>query len=309
VNAGAAFQSNRDLEKRSIQQEQPMARAAGGTSRRPKLGQNFLTDRSAAARIVDALGDVSQSTVIEIGPGRGVLTDLLVGHAKHVIAIELDRVLGAQLRMKYAHRSGIEILEGDVLDIDFDSLLRRPRVAGQVNQPFIGPARVVGNLPYYITSPILQHLFSFDQLISIIVILVQREVADRITAKAGNRQYGLLSATVQFYARVEKLFTLPPGAFSPPPKVHSTLLRLTIEPQEESLGVRAADFLDFLKLSFGQKRKTLINNLKSRYPEAEIKAALQKAGVKPDARAEALPLAKAAAVLKTLTPSGDRVIG
>ena len=278
-----------------------MARTAAGSSRqRPKLGQNFLTNRNAAERIVEALGDVSQTSVIEIGPGKGVLTDLLVGRARHVIAIELDRVLGAQLRMNYANRTGIEILEGDVLDIDFDSLLRRPRVAGQVNDPFTGPARIVGNLPYYITSPILQHLFSFRDLISMIVILVQREVADRITAKPGSSEYGLLSATVQFYARAEKLFTLPPGAFSPPPTVHSTLLRLTIEPQEEALAVRAAEFLDFLKLSFGQKRKTLVKNLKSRYSDAEIKAALQKTGVKSDVRAEALPLAKAAALLKAL---------
>jgi 16S rRNA (adenine1518-N6/adenine1519-N6)-dimethyltransferase len=277
-----------------------MARTAARTGQRPKLGQNFLADRSAAGRIIEALGEVSESTVVEIGPGRGALTDLLVGRAKHVIAIELDRVLGAQLRMKYAHHPGIEILEGDVLDIDFDSLLRRPRVAGDANHPFTGPARVVGNLPYYITSPILQHLFSFHHLFSLIVILVQREVADRIAAKPGSREYGLLSATVQLYARFEKLFTLPPGAFSPPPKVHSTLLRLTIDPQDQVLGVRAADFVEFLKLSFGQKRKTLVNNLKSRYPEAEIRAAIEKASVKSDARAEALPLVKAAAVFKAL---------
>ncbi len=283
-----------------------MARRAAGSGRRPKLGQNFLADRSAAGRIVDALGDVSESTVVEIGPGRGVLTDLLVGRAKHVIAIELDRVLGAQLRMKYTHHTGIEILEGDVLDIDFQSLLRRPRVAGDANHPFTGPARVVGNLPYYITSPILQHLFSFHHLFSMMVILVQREVADRIAARPGGREYGLLSATVQLYARIEKLFTLPPGAFAPPPKVHSTVLRLTIDPQDQALGVRAADFLEFLKLSFGQKRKTLVNNLKLHYPEAEIRAALQKAGVRLDARAEALPLTKAAAVLKALRSSGDR---
>jgi 16S rRNA (adenine1518-N6/adenine1519-N6)-dimethyltransferase len=229
-----------------------------------------------------------------------VLTDLLVGRAKHVIAIELDRVLGAQLRMKYAHQPGIEILEGDVLDIDFESVLRRPRVAGDANHPPPGPARVIGNLPYYITSPILQHLFSFHHLFSMLVITVQREVAERIAAKPGGREYGLLSATAQLYTRIEKLFTLPPGAFSPPPKVHSTVLRLTIDPQEQTLGVRAADFLEFLKLSFAQKRKTLLNNLKPRYAEAEIRAALQKAGVKPDARAEALPLAKAAAVFKAL---------
>jgi len=280
-----------------------MARIAAGSSRRPKLGQNFLVDSSAAERIVDALGDFSQSTVVEIGPGRGVLTELLVGRARQVIAIEIDRVLGAQLRMKYSHTPGIEILEGDVLAIDFESLLRRPRVAGDGNHPTPGPARVVANLPYYITSPILQHLFQYNHLFSLLVIMVQREVADRIVAKPGGSEYGLLSATVQFYAKVEKLFTLPPGAFSPSPKVHSTVLRLTIDPQEQSLGVRATDFLDFLKLSFGQKRKTLVNNLKPRYAEPEIRAALHKAGVRADARAEALALAKAAAVFKALSSS------
>jgi len=285
-----------------------MARSAAASSRRPKLGQNFLADRGAAIRIAEALGDVSQSTVVEIGPGDGVLTNLLVGRAKHVIAIELDRVLGAQLRMNYANQPGIEILEGDVLAIDFESVLRRPRVAGDANHPLPLPARVIGNLPYYITSPILQHLFSFHHLFSMLVIMVQREVAERIAAKPGGREYGLLSATVQLYARIEKLFTLPPGAFSPPPKVHSTVLRLTIDPQDQALGVRAAEFLEFLKLSFGQKRKTLVNNLKARYAEGEIRAALQKAEVKADARSEALPLAKAAAVFKTLTSSSDRII-
>ena len=168
---------------------------------------------------------------------------------------------------------------------------------------------MIGNLPYYITSPILQHLFRFHHLFSKLVIMVQREVADRIAAKPGGSEYGLLSAMVQFYARIEKLFTLPPGAFSPPPKVHSTVLRLTIDPQEEALGVRAEDFLEFLKLSFGQKRKTLINNLKPHYAEADIRAALQKTGVKPDTRAEALSLAKSAAVFKTLDGSGHRLIG
>lgn len=286
-----------------------MAKTAAGSVRRPKLGQHFLADRSAAGRIAEALGEIGDSTVVEIGPGRGVLTDLLVGRARQVIAIELDRVLGAQLRMKYAHRRGIEILEGDVLAIDLESLLRRPRVAGDGHRPDPGPAQVIGNLPYYITSPVLQHLFRFHHLFSKLVIMVQREVADRIAAKPGGSEYGLLSAMVQFYARIEKLFTLPPGAFSPPPKVHSTVLRLTIDPQEEALGVRAEDFLEFLKLSFGQKRKTLINNLKPHYAEVDIRAALQKTGVKPDTRAEALSLAKSAAVFKTLDGSGHRLIG
>ncbi len=281
-----------------------MARTAAGRNR-PKLGQNFLTDPGVAQRIIDALDDVSQCTVVEIGPGRGVLTDPMVARAKHVIAIELDRVLGAQLRMKYAGDPRIEIVEGDVLDIDFESLLRRPRVAGGKSEPYTGPARIVGNLPYYITSPILQHLFAFRDLFSVIVMMVQREVADRIAAKPGSSEYGLLSAMVQLYARIEKLFTVPPGAFSPPPKVHSSVLRLTMEPQEKALGVPAQDLLDFLKISFEQKRKTLLNNLKARYSEADVRAALQKAGVKPDTRAEALPLAKAAAILKALSPAGS----
>lgn len=273
-----------------------------GTGRRPKLGQNFLADRRAAERIVDALGDVSPATVVEIGPGRGALTELLAPRARRVIAIELDRVLGAQLRMKYSNQPNLEILEGDVLDMDFASLLRRTRrTSGDTRPPSTEKALVVGNLPYYITSPILLHLFAFHEVISRIVIMVQREVAVRIAARPGSRDYGLLSATAQLHARIEKLFTLPPGAFVPPPKVHSTVLRLTIDPQAEALGVAAAEFVEFLKLSFGQKRKTLFNNLKSRYKQASIRTAMQAAGVRADARAEAVSLAKAAAVFRSLS--------
>jgi len=280
-----------------------MGRTASGRNRRPKLGQNFLADRRAAERIVEALGELARATVVEIGPGRGALTDLLAARAHHLIAIELDRVLGAQLRMRYTASPNVEILEGDVLDIDFVSLLRRPRQRPANPQPLAAEnVRIVGNLPYYIASPILLRLLGFHQLFSTVVILVQREVAERITAKPGSRDYGLLSATVQLYARVEKLFTLPPGAFSPPPKVHSTALRLTIAPREKALGVYGKEFLEFLKLSFGQKRKTLLNNLRTRYQPAAVRAAMQQAGVKADARAEALSLEKAAAVFRELSP-------
>jgi 16S rRNA (adenine1518-N6/adenine1519-N6)-dimethyltransferase len=268
-------------------------------SARPKLGQNFLADPRAALRIVNALGDISAATVVEIGSGRGALTEVLATRARHLIAIELDRVLGAQLRMRYARQPNIEIVEGDVLDIDFHSLMRRTRrTSGDTKPQSTERALVVGNLPYYITSPILMHLFAHHDVIDKIVIMVQREVAERIAAKPGSRAYGLLSATVQLYARVAKLFTLPPGAFSPPPKVHSTVLRLTIEPRQ--LGVPAAELLDFLKLSFGQKRKTLLNNLRTHYEEEQVRRALRAAGIRPDARAEAIPLEKAATVLKQL---------
>ena len=271
-------------------------------NKRPKLGQNFLADKSYAAKIVEAVGDVSQQRVIEIGPGRGVLTDLLAQRAARVIAIELDRVLAAQLRMRYSLRQNIEIIEGDILTIDIAHLLApRPGALAGLAPRKPEPVRVVGNIPYYITSDILLRLFSFHELFDCIVIMVQKEVADRIAAKPGSSEYGLLSATAQLYAKVENLFTVPPGAFNPPPKVYSSVLRLTVAPQFEKLQVPDGPFIDFLKLSFGQKRKTLVNNLKGQYETAAIQAALKKAGVRADARAETLPLEKAAAIFRSLS--------
>ncbi|MGH9492032.1 MAG: 16S rRNA (adenine(1518)-N(6)/adenine(1519)-N(6))-dimethyltransferase RsmA [Terriglobales bacterium] len=256
-------------------------------SKRPRLGQNLLVDQRAAERIVEALGDVSRATVVEIGPGRGALTGLLAERAERLIAIELDRILSAQLRMKYAAQRNVEIVEGDVLHVDLAALVGRGR-----------KAHVVGNLPYYITSPILERLFRFHDNIDKIVLLAQREVAERMAARPGSRDYGLLSAVTQLHARVETLFTLPPGAFSPPPKVHSTALQLT--PAAQELGVPREELVEFLKLSFAQKRKTLANNLKSRYGEAAVRAALEAAGLRADVRAEAVGVEKAAEVLRSL---------
>jgi len=198
----------------------------------------------------------------------------------------------------------VEVIEGDVLAIDFDSLFG-PKPG--LSQPGIElkpqPVKVVGNLPYYITSDILLRLFKFSKYFDSLVIMVQREVADRIAAKPGGRDYGMLSATAQLYARVENLFTLPPGAFVPPPKVHSTVLRLTIDPQREKLGVAGDGFIDFLRLSFGQKRKTLWNNLKLKYDGLELKRALAEAEVKPTVRAETLSLEKSAAIFRALRPT------
>jgi 16S rRNA (adenine1518-N6/adenine1519-N6)-dimethyltransferase len=270
--------------------------------KRPKLGQNFLADHSAAGRIVDALGEISDKTVVEIGPGSSALTQPLSQRARRLIAVELDRVLAAQLRMNFSRSPNVEIIEGDVLSLDFSTVLGpRPGMSrpGLVHAP--AKAQLVGNLPYYITSDILLHLFQYHEYFDTVVIMVQREVADRIVAKPGRKEYGLLSATVQLYSKVEKLFTLPPGAFSPPPKVHSTVLRLTINPQLDRLRVPEREFIDFLKLSFAQKRKTLWNNLKLRYHAQALTAALKKAGVQPGVRAEAVSLEKTAAVFRALT--------
>jgi 16S rRNA (adenine1518-N6/adenine1519-N6)-dimethyltransferase len=254
-----------------------------------------------AVRIVDAVGDTSQYTVLEIGPGRGMLTSLLAKKTRRLIAVELDRVLAAQLRLKFGMSRNVEIIEADVLAIDFDSLFGpKPGLGRPGIELTPQPVKVVGNLPYYITSDILLRLFAFSKYFESIVIMVQKEVADRIAAEPGGRDYGMLSATAQLYARVEKLFTLPPETFAPPPKVHSTVLRLTIDPQQEKLGVAGDGFIDFLRLSFGQKRKTLWNNLKERYEAAGLKSALAEAHVKPNVRAETLSLEQSAAVFRAL---------
>jgi 16S rRNA (adenine1518-N6/adenine1519-N6)-dimethyltransferase len=284
-----------------------VAAARDRRERKPKLGQHFLTDDSAAMRIVEALGDVSQKTVLEIGPGRGVITSLLARRARRLIAIEIDRVLAAQLRMKFALYPNVEIIEGDVLAIDFSTLFGpKPGASrpGLVQTP--EPVHVIGNLPYYITSDILLHLFAFRQCFDTIVIMVQKEVADRLSASPGSREYGLLSETAQLYSRIEKVFTLPPGAFAPPPKVHSSVVRLTMDPKLDRLQVPEEPFIQFLKLSFGQKRKTLWNNLKGEYPEKSLRAALAQADVKPATRAEALSLEKKAAIFRALaSQNGD----
>ncbi len=273
------------------------------SQRKPKLGQNFLIDHGAMQKIVDALGDVSQLTVIEIGAGSGALTSLLVARAGHLVAVELDRVLAAQLRMEYSREPQVEIIEADILTVDIRTMignrtgpLRDLRPTGQPK------ARVVGNLPYYITSDILLRLFGEHGFFDRLVITVQLEVADRLAASPGSRDYGLLSATANLYGRVEKLFELPPEAFSPPPQVRSAALRIDIAPRFEELQVDERGFIEFLKRSFAQKRKMLANNLREHFRPALVKQSLQQAGIEPGARAEAVTLERMAALYRILTP-------
>lgn len=258
-----------------------------------KLGQNFLTDLAARMRIVEALGDISQQTVVEIGPGKAAITEILATKAKRLIAVELDRELAAGLRERFAEPppgSSIQILEQDILTVDLASLRHNDE-----------KLMVVGNLPYYITSDILLHLFRYHDSISRAVVMMQREVADRVAAGPGSRDYGLLSATTQLYARVEKLITLPPGAFSPPPQVYSSVLRLTFAPRFSELGVPVEGFLSFLRQSFAQKRKTLHNNLRAAgYESHAVTHAAELAGIPLQARAETISLEKMAELYRAL---------
>jgi 16S rRNA (adenine1518-N6/adenine1519-N6)-dimethyltransferase len=255
-----------------------------------KLGQNFLTDQQAVDRIAAAMGDISGKTVIEIGPGQGAITSALAARAGHVLAIELDPQLAGSLRMQFLpHR--VTVVEQDVLGFDFAT------AAGEAGIKL----RVAGNLPYYITSPILLKLAASHEALDLAVLMVQREVADRVTAAPGSRDYGLLSITVQMYGPAERLFTLPPSVFSPPPDVHSTVFRWRFAPRFAELGVPENGFLRFVRQAFAQKRKTLLNNLRvAGVSLGAAQAAMERTGIQVHARAEALPIEELAALFTTL---------
>ncbi len=258
----------------------------------PKLGQNFLRDPQASARIAASLGDISQSTIVEIGPGYGAITELLVPRARKVIAVELDHSLALSLRARYSE-DRLTVVEQDVLQFDFAAAAAE---AG-------GKLSVVGNLPYYITSPILHRLADAHASLHLAILMVQREVADRVTAEPGTRDYGLLSVTVQLYGPTTDLFTLPPEAFSPPPKVHSTVFRWRLAPRFAELALEPASFITFLRQAFSQKRKTMANNLRAAgLDSARIASALEQAAIPPQARAESLSIESLAALWHALNP-------
>ena len=213
-----------------------------------RFGQHFLTDRAVLQSIVDAVAPAPGDTIVEIGPGRGVLTEELARYGNPVIAIEIDHLLSEDLRARFAS-SNVRIVEGDVLKTDFAAI---------VEQPFI----VVGNVPYYITTPILFHALE-RPLPKRIVLLVQREVAERIIAPPGSREYGALSVNVQAAATAEIIRNVPPGAFSPPPKVDSAVL--SIVPRSDPLvsDSEAERFRAFVQGIFGMRRKQIANLIRS----------------------------------------------
>jgi len=266
--------------------------------RKPKFGQNFLVDDAARHAIVDALGDLTKRTVIEIGPGHGAITEILAGRCHRLVALELDRTLTTELSFRFRNQPQVQIVEGDVLKTDLRTLVPEGKTVD-----------VIGNLPYYITSDILLQLFAAGSagLIARAVLMMQREVADRVSAAPGVRDYGLLSATAQMNARVENLFTLQPSAFSPPPEVYSTVLRLEFAPRFAELGVDATGFDKFLKQCFAQKRKTLQNNLRAAGYSVEDISVAWPAGISQQVRAESLELEPMAelyrSLAKTYSPS------
>lgn len=232
--------------------------------------------------------------MLEIGAGRGAMTELLAARAASVHALELDHALALLLHRKFDSNPRVKLWEADILKFSIDSVAH---AAGREK------IKVFGNLPYYITSPCLIHLFHYHFCIEEIVVMVQEEVARRIVAKPATADYGLLSLTCQYYAQPVLLFSVGPKSFSPPPHVRSALVRMCIAPQREALGIQERDektFLNQLRAAFSQKRKTLFNNWKAIWEEERLRVAMEKVGVDVRARAETLSLKQFAALFHAL---------
>ena len=260
-------------------------------TRRPKLGQHFLISDSYRRRIIEALRLHTDDLVIEIGPGRGAMTALLAARARQVVAIELDPSLAEELKRQVKQKN-VEILTGDILTTDLAALCR----AHQAEKCF-----VFGNLPYYITSPILHRLFAFWSSIRAMALLVQREVAERLAATPGTRAYGYLSVLTHLNSQPRIVLGVPPGAFVPPPKVQSALVSFPMRstlPEwlqapallSASTAEGEAEFLGFVKRCFAQKRKNLLNNLAGTYTRERAGRALAALNLPLTIRAEQLTL-------------------
>jgi 16S rRNA (adenine1518-N6/adenine1519-N6)-dimethyltransferase len=239
------------------------------------LGQHFLHDRDVLARIVRAIDPRPEQRLVEIGPGDGAMTLPLLDAAGALTAIELDRDLHEPLMARAAPHGRLELIRASVLDVDFTALARQ---AG-------GPLRVVGNLPYYLSSPILFHCADHLDAIADMHFMLQREVVERIVAEPGGKDYGRLSVMLQLACEAELLLHVPPAAFRPPPKVDSAVVRLVPRPQAERPRVGTTELAAMVRAAFGQRRKTLANALRGVLDEQAIRAA----GIDPRVRAETLP--------------------
>ena len=275
--------------------------------KKPKLGQNFLIDEDACRRIAGALGDTITRTIVEIGPGHGAITDLLAPRCARLHCIEFDPALARELAFRFRNDPHVTVHQADILQTNLATLTSKLEHSELKTEPNpsapVPPLDIVGNLPYYITSDILLHLFAAarEGLIARAILMMQREVADRIAAAPGSSDYGALSAFTQLHAHVANLFTLPPGAFSPPPDVYSTVLRLDFAPRFTELNVDPEGFNKFLRSTFAQKRKTLANNLRvAGFSPAQLSAAWP-ANIPPLARSEAVPLEAMAELYRNLT--------
>ena len=257
-----------------------------------RFGQNFLIDPHVLSKIIGAAGVTKEDFVLEIGPGIGTMTQYLCEHAREVVAVEIDRNLEPVLAETLGAYDNVTVIWEDVLKLDLAKLVEEKN-AGR-------PVKVVANLPYYITTPIIMGLFESHMPVESITVMVQKEVADRMQAGPGTKDYGALSLAVQYYAVPEIMANVPPNCFMPRPKVGSTVIRLTgyqeppVRTKDEKLMFRV------IRASFNQRRKTLANGLGNAPGIALSKEAVQECigelGVSPTVRGEALSLEQFAAL-------------
>ena len=252
------------------------------------LGQNFITDKHVIERIVEGAGPSEKDLVIEIGPGIGVLTAEAAQQAAKVIAIEIDSKLIPILGETLAEYDNVEVINQDILKTDLNGIIDEQRQLGN----FTGDVKIIGNLPYYITTPIIMHILENSIHAESITVMMQKEVADRIKASPGNKTYGAISAAVQYYCEVEQVISVPKEVFVPRPKVDSAVLKLTIRKETPVDLIDEKAFFVCIKAGFGQRRKTLLNSLTGTYglSKDEIRAILEKAGIDPVRRAETLDM-------------------
>lgn len=272
-----------------------------GFSFKKSLGQNFLIDTNILKRIVDYAGLTEQTGAIEIGPGIGALTEQLARNSKKVVAFEIDQRLLPILSDTLAPYENVNVIHQDVLKADVSAVLDK-EFAG------ISDVMVVANLPYYVTTPIIMKLLEERLPIRGIVVMLQKEVADRISARPGTKEYGSLSIAIQYYTVAETVMVVPKTVFTPQPNVDSAVIRLT---KREKPAVQVKDeafFFKVTKASFAQRRKTILNNLTSQLPDGKQKketilAALHNSGIDPTRRGETLSLEEYAVLSDTLYPS------
>ena len=258
------------------------------------LGQNFITDKNVIERIVEGAGPTEDDLVIEIGPGIGVLTAEAAQQAAKVVAIEIDSKLIPILDETLAEYDNVEVINQDILKTDLNGIIDEQRAKGS----FSGDVKIIGNLPYYITTPIIMHILENSIRAESITVMMQKEVADRIKASPGNKTYGAISAAVQYYCEVEQVVSVPKEVFVPRPKVDSAALKLTIRDKKPVDLIDEKAFFACIKSGFGQRRKTLLNSLTGTYglPKDEIRRILEEAGIDPVRRAETLDMNEFAAI-------------
>ena len=248
------------------------------------LGQNFLTDKNIIDEIIEGSNISSEDLVIEIGPGIGVITREAALNARKVIAIELDSNLIPILHETLGDLENVEVINQDVLKTQLNDLIKK--------EEFSGSVRVIGNLPYYITTPIIMKLLEERVKAETITVMMQKEVADRLKAAPGKKDFGAISLMVQYFADVKEIVKVPKTVFVPQPKVDSTVLRLDVR-KEAAVKVKDEDFLfKVIKAGFSQRRKTLSNSLTTlkEFDKQEIIDSLEKAGIDPVRRGESLSL-------------------